>query len=121
MPSRSVMPSCRDWAFLPLATPRTDSTGDARSIIVRLPLLDSDEERVALLATVVHHDVDSRVLLLEPPGAAGREVPVRVVGAGDERDHLATAAEQPSDHVLGHVREVVADDDEVSRDGTEDV
>jgi hypothetical protein len=31
-PSRSVMPSCRDWAFLPLATPSTDSTGESRLI-----------------------------------------------------------------------------------------
>ena len=37
-----------------------------------------------------------------PPGAA-----VRVVRAGDERDHLAAAAEQPVEHVVGDVDEVV--------------
>ena len=64
----------------PWRTPSTDSTGESRSITGSPSrLLDGDEERVALLATVVHHDVDSRVLLLEPGGAGLRQRAVRVV------------------------------------------
>src|SRR5690349_14440224 len=102
MPSTSTIRSLRVRDRLSLGSPRTVSTGESRSITLLLPLLgllDGDEERVALLSTVVHHDVDSGVVLLQPVGAGPCQRPLGVVRAGDQRDHLAATTEQPAEDV----------------------
>src|SRR5262245_299218 len=111
------MPSRRAFALLPLATPRTDSTGESRVIISLLALLDGDQERVALLTPVVHHDVDSRVLVLQPVRARSGQRSAGVVVAGDQRHQLPAAAEEAAEDVDGDVGEIGSDHDEVAADG----
>ena len=86
---------------------------------------DGQEQRVALLPAVVHHDVDMRVVLLHPPGAArarsaGSGAAVRR-SAGHDRGQLAATAEQPVEDLGGDPEQVRADHGEVALDDAEHV
>src|SRR4051812_37419315 len=115
MPSVPTILSTLDF----LASPSTETTGES-SVITVSPSLHGHEELVALLPTVVHHDVDSRVVLLHPGrAAAGKVVPG--VGAGHDRDELPAAAEEAVQHAGRHVVQVLADQREVAGHDPEDV
>src|SRR4051812_43941668 len=75
-----------------LWSPRTATTDESRPITGLPPFfwpsLDGHEERVPLLASVVHHDVDSRVVLLDVPRAPGGQRPLGVLGSRNDRHQL---------------------------------
>src|SRR5688572_15214615 len=81
--------------------------------------LDGHQERVALLATVVHHDVDMRVVLRHPSLRAIGDV--TGVLATDQGDQLATGRQQPVEYGDRDLAEVVTDDREVPCDHAEHV
>ena len=110
------MPSLRD---LPSAAGFAEDGLDGRVEVDHASLLfDGDQERIALLPPVVHDDVDSRVVLLEPGGTPSPAAP-RVLGTRDEGDHLAATAEQSAQHVARHLAQVRTHDDEVASDRTQ--
>src|SRR3712207_2267823 len=108
-----------------LVAPRTAVTGESRVIATRptsclgSASLDGHQQRVPLLATVVHHDVDMGVALLHPGLRLRGEV--LALPAAHDGHQLTARSQQTVEHDERDLAEVVTDDGEVAGDHAERV
>src|SRR3954468_19120514 len=112
-------PSVIFLTFAGFWAPSTVATGLSRLITGALQSLDGHEQGVAVLPSVVHHDVDM--------GVPVRDVVLALLGqtvgsgAADQGHQLTTSAQQPLEDLGGDRAEVVADQREVALDDPEHV
>ena len=90
-PSRSTI-ALRGFLPWPGAEDGRDGRVEADHGSLRRLLLDGHQQRVALLTTVVHHDVDSRVVL---PRRTSPQAPARPPSASSAPDTSVTSSPPP--------------------------